>query len=147
MTSTLGMWNGQSWGSLATMTIGTGPPTLGLSGLDDQQVGVVGEDAQEDGVDDAVYVQLVQQLRRQRVRHQRVGLQDVARLPVVAAQDDKVAGRGPADVVRIEIRPELAGVTIKESGAESSQDWDAAGEVLADQVGGQVFHAHGAAQA
>src|SRR5438128_116710 len=127
------MWKGQSRGSLATMTIGTGPPLFRFPGLEDEQVGVVGEDAQEDGVDDTVDVQLVKMFPGMRVRHQRISHEDVARLAVIAAQDHEVPRRHPADVIRFKLGAELAHISIQERGAQSCQDWYATQQKPADQ--------------
>src|SRR5262245_20324728 len=120
------------------MTIGTGPPLPRFPRLNNEDVGVVGEDAQENGVDDAIDVQLVQVLGRERVWHQWVGHQDAAGGPVIPTQENEVSGRYAANVV-LQVRAQLARITIKKSRAKSSENWHAARQVFSDQIVGQVF--------
>ncbi len=70
-----------------------------------------------------------------------VGHQHVAQLAVIAAQHDKVPGGLAPDVVGL-VGSELARNAVQVGGAEPRQNGDAALEVLANEVGGQVLEAH-----
>src|SRR5262249_40382119 len=133
--------------SLAMMRIDTPPPSLPGPRADNEEVVVVGEDAEEDRVDDAVNGQLVQVLRCQRVGHERIGQQDGAQLAVIATQEDKVPRRKPTDIVGLPSGKRLAHVAIEVGRAQSGEDRDAAVEVAPDQLARQVLHADGPAEA
>ena len=77
--------------------------------MDDEQVGVVGKDAKQDGADHAVDVHGVELLApAYRVRQVGIGHEHGAILAVVTSQHDEVAARTAAHVIRNVLRTEEA---------------------------------------
>src|SRR5262245_51565383 len=108
------MWNGHSRTLLTTMRIGTTSLALPHSlRFDDQEVGVVGQNTQQDGANDAVDADRVLVPSGERVLAERISDQDFACLPVVAAQHDEMTRRLSADIVGAPLGAVFAGIAVQ----------------------------------